>query len=206
MIRFILSVLLISFNSHAEQFKVRSSSLTEEASLSLQRIYEEKIKGKDVSVVIEGHTDSRGSDAYNYKLSLARAQTAAAKLISLGLDKDKITIVGKGESELISKRHVENRRIVIVIDEAKVACKCPQDIVREKEIIIKKHKHIVSLVVNRSVTDYDVSHPSSSITRVENRYELTPGIMYQNNITGNWYVGGQLDTNKSVGFNLGYGF
>lgn len=200
-------------------FETGSSKPTAELVLELKKVYLEKIKDKQVdSVVVEGHTDSRGSDKLNQKLSLARAKAAAQKLIELGVDKAKIIAVGKGESELLSLGqsdldHSKNRRVVVVVGsnegESKTVIsehKCPQDIIKEKEVVVQKHKHILSLTVNRSLTDYDVSNPSPNSTRVENRFELAPGIMYQNNITNDVYLGVQFDTHKGVGGSIGYGF
>ena len=218
----LITIITIMFSSvvfAGSHFETGSSKPTSELVSELKKVYLEKIKDKQVdSVVVEGHTDSRGSDKSNQKLSLARAKAAAQKLIEMGVDKNKITAVGKGESELLSLGqsdldHSKNRRVVVVVGsnegESKTVIsehKCPQDIVREKEIVVKKHKQILSLTVNRSLTDYDISNPSPNSTRVENRFELAPGIMYQNNITNDVYLGVQFDTHKGVGGSIGYGW
>lgn len=53
----------------------------------------------DVSIEIEGHTDSRGSDDYNRDLSDRRAASVRAWLIERGIAEDRVTAVGKGEDE-----------------------------------------------------------------------------------------------------------
>ena len=51
------------------------------------------------SVRIEGHTDFKGSDAYNQTLSERRANTVAQYLVSRGVPAGKISAVGLGKSE-----------------------------------------------------------------------------------------------------------
>jgi outer membrane protein OmpA-like peptidoglycan-associated protein len=53
----------------------------------------------DVSIEIEGHTDSRGSDDYNRDLSDRRAASVRAWLVDQGIAEDRVTAVGKGEDE-----------------------------------------------------------------------------------------------------------
>jgi outer membrane protein OmpA-like peptidoglycan-associated protein len=54
-------------------------------------------KNKDVKISVEGHTDSRGSDEYNRKLSDRRAASVRAWLLSNGIAEERVTSVGKGE-------------------------------------------------------------------------------------------------------------
>lgn len=72
------------------------------------------------TVLIEGHTDSRGSEQLNMRLSQDRADAVREHLISRGLDSDQLRAVGKGEKEpLVSNDSAEgranNRRVVLVI-------------------------------------------------------------------------------------------
>jgi outer membrane protein OmpA-like peptidoglycan-associated protein len=53
----------------------------------------------DVSLEIEGHTDSRGSDEYNLDLSERRAYAVRDRLIQFGIEESRLTAVGKGEGE-----------------------------------------------------------------------------------------------------------
>jgi len=50
-----------------------------------------------VSIEIQGHTDSRGSDDYNRKLSDRRAATVRNWLVDKGIPADRVTAIGKGE-------------------------------------------------------------------------------------------------------------
>jgi outer membrane protein OmpA-like peptidoglycan-associated protein len=71
-------------------------------------------------IVVEGHTDSRGSDASNQKLSQDRADSVRNYLISQGVPSDRITAVGKGETTPVADNstpdgRANNRRVEIVI-------------------------------------------------------------------------------------------
>lgn len=68
-------------------------------------------------VTIVGHTDSKGSELYNEKLSMRRATSVKEKLLELGLSPDRIVgLEGRGELEPVSSNETEegrsqNRRI-----------------------------------------------------------------------------------------------
>ena len=72
---------------------------------------------KDYNVGITGHTDSKGSDAYNMALGMRRAKAVKDRLIELGLSSSRIRgIDSKGESEPIATNETDegraqNRRI-----------------------------------------------------------------------------------------------
>lgn len=72
-------------------------------------------------IEISAHTDARGGDAYNLSLSQRRAASALEYLVSKGIDRNRLTSVGKGETELLNKcgngvtctdeEHEQNRRV-----------------------------------------------------------------------------------------------
>lgn len=67
--------------------------------------------------LIEGHTDAKGSAAYNRKLSDQRAGAVKALLVSKGIAADRLVSVGKGSSEPAKPAEplaAENRRVKIV--------------------------------------------------------------------------------------------
>ena len=86
-----------------------------------------RIKGVQIEVVIAvGHTDSIGTDAYNQRLSLARAESVKAYLVSKGIDAKRIRAEGKGESQPIADNataagRAKNRRVEIEVIEARRA-------------------------------------------------------------------------------------
>ena len=68
-------------------------------------------------VTIVGHTDSKGSELYNEKLAMRRANSVKEKLLELGLSPDRIVgLEGRGELEPVASNETEegrsqNRRI-----------------------------------------------------------------------------------------------
>ena len=80
-------------------------------------ILKEFLNEKDYNVGITGHTDSKGSDAYNMALGMRRSQAVKDRLIELGLSSSRIRgIDSKGESEPIATNETDegraqNRRI-----------------------------------------------------------------------------------------------
>jgi OOP family OmpA-OmpF porin len=50
------------------------------------------------SIIIEGHASTDGSEEYNQKLSLKRAEAVQAKLIELGVDSSRLVVKPLGES------------------------------------------------------------------------------------------------------------
>lgn len=72
----------------------------------------------DTRIEIVGHTDSRGSDEYNYELSLKRARAVADVLVENGVDPARIRTRGEGESRPIAPNdtpegRARNRRVEI---------------------------------------------------------------------------------------------
>jgi OOP family OmpA-OmpF porin len=71
-------------------------------------------------VVVAGHTDTSGDATYNKSLSLKRAQSVADYLVSKGVRKDAIRVIGRGSAEpLVSNDTLEgrkeNRRVDILV-------------------------------------------------------------------------------------------
>jgi outer membrane protein OmpA-like peptidoglycan-associated protein len=72
------------------------------------------------NVVIEGHTDNIGSDAYNQDLSERRAEAVRSFLIQNGIRAERVTAQGRGKSYPVASNDTEagrqqNRRVEIVI-------------------------------------------------------------------------------------------
>lgn len=80
-----------------------------------------KIKGINLEVIIAvGHTDSIGSDAYNQKLSVRRAEAVKAYLVSKGIEKNRVYTEGKGEKQPVASNktkegRAKNRRVEIEV-------------------------------------------------------------------------------------------
>ncbi len=80
-----------------------------------------KVKGINLEVIIAvGHTDSVGTDAYNQKLSVKRADAVKAYLVSKGIEKNRVYTEGKGEKQPVadnktSAGRAKNRRVEIEV-------------------------------------------------------------------------------------------
>ncbi|HMT58723.1 MAG TPA: OmpA family protein [Thauera sp.] len=80
-----------------------------------------KIQGINLEVIIAvGHTDSVGSDAYNQKLSVRRAEAVKAYLISKGIERNRIYTEGKGEKQPVADNRTaegraKNRRVEVEV-------------------------------------------------------------------------------------------
>lgn len=70
----------------------------------------------DVRITIEGHTDALGSDEYNEALSIRRAEAVYQYLGEGGIERDRMRIIGYGESRPLATNETvegraENRRV-----------------------------------------------------------------------------------------------
>ncbi len=70
----------------------------------------------DISIEVQGHTDSRGSDSHNMRLSQARAESVREYLIRAGIDASRLTAHGYGETVAIESNstpegRAANRRV-----------------------------------------------------------------------------------------------
>jgi OOP family OmpA-OmpF porin len=80
-----------------------------------------KVKAINLEVIIAvGHTDSVGSEAYNQKLSVRRAEAVKAYLVTKGIEKNRIYTEGKGEKQPVASNktaegRTKNRRVEIEV-------------------------------------------------------------------------------------------
>ena len=106
-----ISTNAIRFDSGSAVLKPESGGILGEILMMLQ-------EHGDLDLLIEGHTDSDGSDESNQTLSEARAEAVAAWLIENGIDAGRLDTVGHGESQPVSDNSTaegkaENRRVVL---------------------------------------------------------------------------------------------
>ncbi len=100
--------------------------ITPQAAEELDKVVFIMQKFPNIKIKIESHTDSRGKDAYNMKLSDNRAKSTQTYIISKGIDASRIeSAIGYGESRLTNKckngvkcteaEHFKNRRSDFII-------------------------------------------------------------------------------------------
>lgn len=79
-------------------FEFDRSNITPQAAFVLDNAVQVMKRYPQMVVAIESHTDNRGSDSYNMRLSDRRAKTTAQYLISRGIEANRVSGQGYGES------------------------------------------------------------------------------------------------------------
>ena len=110
-------------------FETESYTLQEASKENIAKLAEVLQKYEDTNILFGGHTDSRGTEEYNQKLSENRAQSVAEYAAFTGVDAERITIIGYGEEQPVASNDTEagrqqNRRVEVAIwanDELKKA-------------------------------------------------------------------------------------
>jgi OOP family OmpA-OmpF porin len=80
-----------------------------------------KIRDVNLEVIIAvGHTDSVGTDAYNQRLSVRRAEAVKAYLVTKGIERNRVYTEGKGEKQPVADNRTaagraKNRRVEIEV-------------------------------------------------------------------------------------------
>ena len=104
-------------------FDTARADLKPGADKTIDHIAEFLVKNDQRSIVINGHTDSRGSDEYNERLSESRAGSVREALIRRGVAADRVTARGLGEAFPVATNDTaagrqQNRRVEIVISDS----------------------------------------------------------------------------------------
>ncbi len=110
-------------------FNFDSAELTPTATENIENLANTLEKYEDTNILIEGHTDSKGSDKYNQNLSEERAESVAQSLTDLGIRNIRIKEIGYGENQPVADNSTDqgrqqNRRVEVAIfanDELKEA-------------------------------------------------------------------------------------
>lgn len=104
------------------EFEFGSDTISPASYAEIDRVAEFMAQYPQTVAEIEGHTDSRGADAFNQALSQRRADAVRTYLINQdGVDADRLTAVGYGESRPIADNGTEegrqrNRRVTAAIE------------------------------------------------------------------------------------------
>ncbi len=111
--------ILITFNEGL-QFNVNSSDVQSNSIQNLSDLSEILEKYPDTNILIEGHTDSDGTDEHNQNLSIQRASAVQKSLIDTGIPITRISTIGYGETQPLADNGTQegkqqNRRVEIAI-------------------------------------------------------------------------------------------
>jgi outer membrane protein OmpA-like peptidoglycan-associated protein len=105
-------------------FDTGGATLKPGADLALNRLADFLEQNPDTQIIVEGHTDSVGSDSYNEDLSRRRGQAVLDALASRGVAANRVQVVGRGEAYPVAGNDTpagrqQNRRVEIIFsDEA----------------------------------------------------------------------------------------
>ena len=101
------------------------SEILPESTDELNNLYQVLIANPEINIELAAHTDSRGNDQYNLNLSNKRAKAVADFLVNAGIDSQRITSKGMGETKLVNhckngvsctdEEHQVNRRTEVKI-------------------------------------------------------------------------------------------
>jgi len=93
-------------------FEFNKADLKSESFNEIDRLYKILADNPEMKIEISGHTDDKGSDEYNRKLSDNRAKSVLTYLVNKGIDSSRLTSVGFGETQpVIENLNDENRAI-----------------------------------------------------------------------------------------------
>jgi outer membrane protein OmpA-like peptidoglycan-associated protein len=101
-------------------FAVDSYQLKEVSKQNIAELAEILKKYEDTNIMFSGYTDNTGSEAYNQELSEKRAKAVAEYAAFVGVDAERMTIIGYGESDPIASNstvegRAQNRRVEVGI-------------------------------------------------------------------------------------------
>lgn len=102
-------------------FQSDKAALLPSAQVKLDQVAKALLSVRARNIIVEGHTDSRGSDAHNQALSQRRSDTVRDYLVQKGYPSDRIQSMGKGEGRPVADNasaegRANNRRVEIVIE------------------------------------------------------------------------------------------
>jgi outer membrane protein OmpA-like peptidoglycan-associated protein len=103
-------------------FDTDAATLKPGAAVAIDRLGKFLQGSPESRVIIEGHTDSRGSEAYNEDLSRRRAEAVAEELVTRGISSDRFEVIGRGEGYPVANNGTaegrqQNRRVEIVFSD-----------------------------------------------------------------------------------------
>ena len=107
------------------KFDYNKADIRPDAAVELTKIVEVMREYPKMKIDIRSHTDSRGADSYNLKLSDRRAKATLEWIVKQGIDRKRLKAKGYGETRLVNgcsngvpcteEEHQENRRSEFIV-------------------------------------------------------------------------------------------
>ncbi len=112
-------VLLVRFESDV-LFDVDSVVIRDEGRETLVQVADVMDEFDKTAIIVQGHTDSTGSDTHNQELSERRAAAARDYLVARGVDDQRVQAIGYGETQPVTSNDTAadrqlNRRVEILL-------------------------------------------------------------------------------------------
>jgi hypothetical protein len=116
-------------------FAFDSASIADDAASQLAGLVDWSAQHPYTKLVLDGHTDVTGTDAYNIGLSSRRATSVAAKLIALGVPADRIYRGVYGEDDVLRATHDQDRRVTIWTTDESLSALIQHSLVRGTAVL-----------------------------------------------------------------------
>ena len=103
-------------------FDTNEATLKPGAMLAMDRLARFLEANADTRLIVEGHTDSTGSEAYNQELSQRRGRAVANELVSRGIASSRFEVIGRGQAFPVAGNDTaagrqQNRRVEIIFSD-----------------------------------------------------------------------------------------
>lgn len=111
--------IMVTFDSDV-LFPLNSSYLTDDAKGEIDKLINLLVSYPNASLIVDGHTDATGTEEYNQWLSEKRAESVKNYMADHGVNANRITINGYGQSKPVASNSTaegrqQNRRVEVTI-------------------------------------------------------------------------------------------
>ena len=134
-------------------YDLGKATLRPESMDSLNYLYQTLLDNPNITIELSSHTDYRGSDAANQKLSEARAQSCYDYLLSKGINKDRITPKGYGEKHPLEVDTDNDGKVDYTLSEAYINKTTKGQPKEVYEAMMQKNRRTVFKVLRKDYVD-----------------------------------------------------
>ena len=167
---------------HGVNFEFNKAALTLNAKSLLDKVAEALVARPDIKVEVDGHTDGKGTDAYNQNLSESRAKSVASYLVMRGVEKTRMSSKGFGKSMPIADNTTDegreqNRRVELKVTESAAPATVTTTRLKSDSIVI-----LEPLAAHASEPGAGIPTSIGVLTHVPNPVEAGPTPAYKNDV------------------------